>query len=126
MLTPKTTTVKSSRASLLRRRAELLEGAARIDRELADLEANASPADTFTSRDLPPGCPSRRAFAEACRTIVGCFRSGHTWHCPRDQWFGRRAKRTVAIALTKASADAPASVDAIIHDAGFRATRKSA
>lgn len=120
------TPVKRSRAVLLRRRAELLEDAARIDRELADLEAIAAPADTFTSLDLPPGT-SRRAFREAAALIPGAFRCGHVWHVDRAAWFAARAKPAArtSIALV-ASSPAVDDADDIIRGAGLRVTRRSA
>lgn len=116
----------SSRATLLRRRADLLEEQARIDRELADLEAKAAPADLFSSDDLPPGT-SRRTFRETAALIVGAYRSGATWFVARDAWFAHRAKparKSVALAVVTRTAESDA--DAAIARAGLRPTRRSA
>jgi hypothetical protein len=111
-----------SRASLLRRRAELLEEQARVDRELADLEERAVLPGEFSSINLPPGT-SRRSFREGAKLIVGAYRQGHVWHVSREAWFAARAKPArKAVALVAPSSD----VDALIESAGLRITRRSA
>lgn len=124
MLKSETIPVKCSRSELLRQRADLGRKIADIDAQLADLEAR-TPADEFSSVDLPPGV-SRRAFREAASLIVGAYREGHVWHVSREAWFAARAKparRAAAVALVTPNDD---DVDEILRGGGLRIVRRSA
>ena len=61
---------------------------ARAMQSLAELiETSPSPGPThYTSKNLPEGCPSRRAFATACRGILEARLTGRCWSCPVDVW----------------------------------------
>ncbi len=93
------------RAALLRRLAAQHDAMASTLRELADIETRAAPPAMHSSLDLPVDCPSRRAFAERARAIVGAFKRGHVWYVPRDLWIASRTK-------TRAIADVDAIIDA--------------
>jgi hypothetical protein len=80
---------------------DLIRGIVR--EELGQLQADAG---TWTSASLPPGCPSKRAFATACRQIAGAMRVGRGWTCSREAWAQFVAYRTEArrqVALARAS-----------------------
>jgi len=99
--------VSAVRASILRRLASQHDAIATTYRELADVETRTAPAATYSSLDLPPDCPSRRAFRERCAGIVGATKRGHVWYVPRELWNASRDTATKASLVV-------ASVDAII------------
>jgi hypothetical protein len=40
----------------------------------------------YTSKTLPPGCPSREAFNDRCRFIDSAYLDGKVWVCPVDDY----------------------------------------
>jgi len=40
----------------------------------------------YTSKQLPPGCPSRTAFNDRCRFIKEAYRDGKVWVCPVEAY----------------------------------------
>jgi len=68
----------------------------------------------YTSNELPPDCPSRRAFATACKAIPGAARRGKCWVVPREAWETHRGRprRTAG------------DIDALITAAGYRPTKE--
>ena len=71
-------------------------------------------AQPYSSNALPPDCPSRRAFATACKSIPGAARRGKCWVVPREAWETHRGRprRTAG------------DIDALITAAGYRPTTK--
>jgi hypothetical protein len=114
------------RATLLRQRAEHLEAAARIDRELADLETGA-PAfySTETERLYPPKKKTRRAARDAIRQVQGfeCIGVGRAtiWRCGVTDYH-RHFARNPKIVVLGNSTDEEIATKAI-ERAGLRSTR---
>lgn len=112
------------RAALLCRRAELLEAAARVDRELAALEGS-DDCRGYTSIELPPHT-TRRAFRQWCAAghVEGAVKDGQTWICGREQWHAskRRNTRSAVEVIATVATDDGAAIDEALADAGFRPT----
>lgn len=56
------------------------------DLVVARLLAAGVGAGVYTSKQLPPGCPSREAFNDRCRFIDGAYRDGKVWVCSVDAY----------------------------------------
>ena len=84
-----------------------------VDERIAIALGGHRPARTWTSQDLPPDCPSRRAFATACKAIPGAKRLGKCWVVAREAWDAHRSK-------PRRSAN---DIDELIAAAGFRPTK---
>ncbi len=106
--------------------------------ELADRVADRLGADrrrdTYRSDDLPPDCPSTRAFAVSCRTIPEATKLGRIWIVPREAWERRRLRSRGAERPTKpARTDGPSApneakglnerADALLRRSGLRVVR---
>lgn len=87
------TTVRPTKAELLRGMADAHETIAKLTRELAALEADVG-GDDYSSRNLPPDMRSRDRFRRVAKRIPEARRVGQTWTVPRDAWRRFRTSRT--------------------------------
>lgn len=71
--------------------------------------AGAARGPVYTSESLPPGCASRRAFAERCKRIPEAHKSGRSWVVPMSAW--ERPARAPESPRTKAAPQTAPSVD---------------
>lgn len=55
------------------------------DRVVEKLRADGH-GDFYTSKHLPPGCPSREAFNDRVRDIEGAYLDGKVWVCRVDAY----------------------------------------
>lgn len=122
-----------SRAALLRRRADLLEEQARVDRELADIESHATTGDTCSSVNLPADLAAlkdgRRVFRQECASgrVDGASKAGKVWTCSHEAWRIARSRPStprVVRGLGVAMNDAAIAAAAVAR-AGLRHTRRA-
>lgn len=107
--------------------SELLEAMAEMiaERVVAKLGARERRSDSaiYTSRDLPPDCPSRARFNILAKSIARAQKSGRVWSVPRDAWHAFRDKPRHATPLTSQEEADLAYARECLRAAGLRPTR---
>ena len=96
-----------AQAKSLRAQADALEAIA------ATVDASA-PSDVYTSKRLPPDCPSSERFHEVCRNIAGANQRGRVWLVPSASWDSHRANPRKTEQVTDVHAAAIADHQAAI------------
>ena len=100
-------------------------------RRIVDEQLARRTEGVYSSSALPPGCPSRRAFAEACRSgrIEGAEKHGTgrgaTWTVAKVAWHRARSSKPPALRLIESATKATDAdrADEMIAAAGFRFTK---
>ncbi len=85
-----------------------------VDERIALALAKVNAVAPYTSTNLPPDCPSRRAFATACKRIPSACLQGKCWVVARADWDAHRSRPR------RTGRD----IDALISAAGYRPTTK--